>query len=742
MNNASNHSVYAEWSANTYTVKFAGYNYTGPTELLFNPVTGQACTKSIGSSTGTNNGCMKWYAFLDSEESETVNLILDHNTTGNVSWNADGGETPVTANTQLVTDVSNWNENIKNTARLITASEVQQIAPTNQNWDVNNNNTWYYLHTGTTTSYRGAAGSNTYDWLFDNTSGCVYYGCNVAASYTSGYWTSDFAVSGTAWYVSSSGSLYHSSVIYDRWESSYIGIPPVITVDKKLFNIYNSSIKDVTYGNTYGTLPTPAKDGYTFNGWYTTGGVKVESNTIVTNTANHTLYAQWIANTYTISFDANAGINFGIPVYFNVSSGKQCTENDYKNNSDKMGNTGCLKFYVIANNGTVTSMLLDHNITLKIEWINATDYAAANTDNTSCAHPSCSDEGPITAHRQLKIDTANWQGTLTPANYTDSSSKNGSSYGVLNYTGYKARFLTREDLKAITGIDDGFKSLGSYQNGVVGSHQYAWLFDYTKNCVNYGCNVSQDDIRGYWLSTSYSARDVYAIRYDGQQDYTEAANADGGIRPVIEVLTKNLTIESTLKKEFEFNSYYSLPANPARTGYTFMGWYTSASGGTKVDSTTQVTNASNHTLYAQWQSNCFVAGTQVYTENGYKNIEDIKVGEKVYSYNFDTNSLELSKVVDTIRNTTNTTYKMTIGNSELEMTHMHPLYIVGKGWVEANKINIGDKILDANGNKIEITNITTIEHSNPIPIYNITVDGNHNYYVGNNRILVHNKGDK
>ena len=53
--------------------------------------------------------------------------------------------------------------------------------------------------------------------------------------------------------------------------------------------------KTVTKGSTYGTLPTPTRSGYTFNGWYTSasGGTKVTSSTTVSASSDHTLYAQW-----------------------------------------------------------------------------------------------------------------------------------------------------------------------------------------------------------------------------------------------------------------------------------------------------------------------------------------------------------------------------------------------------------------------------------------------------------------
>lgn len=49
-----------------------------------------------------------------------------------------------------------------------------------------------------------------------------------------------------------------------------------------------------------------------------------------------------------------------------------------------------------------------------------------------------------------------------------------------------------------------------------------------------------------------------------------------------------------------YDSAYGALPTPTRSGYTFKGWYTSSSGGTKVDGDTKVTTAGNHILYAQW----------------------------------------------------------------------------------------------------------------------------------------------
>lgn len=60
-----------------------------------------------------------------------------------------------------------------------------------------------------------------------------------------------------------------------------------------------------------------------------------------------------------------------------------------------------------------------------------------------------------------------------------------------------------------------------------------------------------------------------------------------------QVSTKNDTVTYGSK-------YNSLPDASRKGGYTFDGWYTDQTNGTKVDSDTTVTTAKNHILYAHW----------------------------------------------------------------------------------------------------------------------------------------------
>ena len=69
--------------------------------------------------------------------------------------------------------------------------------------------------------------------------------------------------------------------------------------------------KIVTFDAAYDTLPTPTREGYTFEGWYLsktefTPANKVEATTIVKTPGDHMLYANWTANTYTVTFNPNA----------------------------------------------------------------------------------------------------------------------------------------------------------------------------------------------------------------------------------------------------------------------------------------------------------------------------------------------------------------------------------------------------------------------------------------------------
>ena len=75
-----------------------------------------------------------------------------------------------------------------------------------------------------------------------------------------------------------------------------------------------TATKSVMQGSSYGTLPTPTRDTYRFDGWFTdaTNGSQVTSATTM-GTANTTIYAHW-TKTYAITYNAgNATSVTGLP---------------------------------------------------------------------------------------------------------------------------------------------------------------------------------------------------------------------------------------------------------------------------------------------------------------------------------------------------------------------------------------------------------------------------------------------
>ena len=59
--------------------------------IYFNPETGNSCKEDEVESSNIKTGCMKWYVVSQTDDS--VNLILDHNTTGRIFLDNDLNDT-------------------------------------------------------------------------------------------------------------------------------------------------------------------------------------------------------------------------------------------------------------------------------------------------------------------------------------------------------------------------------------------------------------------------------------------------------------------------------------------------------------------------------------------------------------------------------------------------------------------------------------------------------------------------
>ena len=70
---------------------------------------------------------------------------------------------------------------------------------------------------------------------------------------------------------------------------------------------------------------------------------------------------------------------------------------------------------------------------------------------------------------------------------------------------------------------------------------------------------------------------------------------------------------SSCTKPVTYSSTYGTMPTPTRTGYTFVGWYTSASGGTNITSSSTVSITAPQTLYAHWTDTKVVSNVSLYS---------------------------------------------------------------------------------------------------------------------------------
>lgn len=176
----------------------------------------------------------------------------------------------------------------------------------------------------------------------------------------------------------------------------------------------------------------------------------------------------------------------------------------------------------------------------------------------------------------------------------------------------------------------------------------------------------------------------------------------------------------------------------------------------KVYNLLNVTNC--HTFFADGKvvhnsRFCFQIGTKVTMADGsFKNIENVRIGDLVLSYNENTGKLERRRVINTHNPIHNDLIRYTFSNgNSLICTYDHPLYTSDLNLVsfksnltnsrydlhrKVNDIQIGNSFLTKDGEPIQLKTIEILP-KNLNQTYMITVDRNHNFFA--NGILSHNK---
>lgn len=139
------------------------------------------------------------------------------------------------------------------------------------------------------------------------------------AGFTFDSWNTERDGSGLTYLTGQSGIQFTVNTnLYAIWRSN---TRYVVSFDYQGGAEYGSEStpnKEVIQGEAYGALPIQVyKDGYIFGGWFTLRngeGTKITQDTIFDKTYNETLYAYWIGNSVTISFDPLEGAGTIAPI--------------------------------------------------------------------------------------------------------------------------------------------------------------------------------------------------------------------------------------------------------------------------------------------------------------------------------------------------------------------------------------------------------------------------------------------
>ncbi len=400
--------------------------------------------------------------------------------------------------------------------------------------------------------------------------------------------------------VSLDGEFQDSSTIYARW------IPKDVSVNL-VTGLGNTQLINYKFGEAYSTkLPDNLeKEGYYFGGWYLDERYnnKVQSDTEVSNTSTHSLFARWIS-------DGKRNI------IYNANGGTVDTESAVLTGGEKYGSlpvptrtgydfSGWFDAQEDGNRITADSIVL-YDIELYAHWTpkafrvyfhrndgsNSSDYKNVYYGGTFEDAISNLGNYEREGHMFLGWFTDQEGGTQITPNAIVTTDVPENLYAHWRANRHTIRFDANGgsvDTNSVT-VDWGTE-YGELPTPVRYGYNFdGWLDEYESPV--YGSNKVERDITLFakWVSKKPMV-ELFRNTGDGSDFYYGAS------------VTYNGTYASILDDV----------ENPAREGKTFIGWFTQRDGGEQIFDYTRVTKAESHNLYAHWRSNQY---TIVYNANG------------------------------------------------------------------------------------------------------------------------------
>ncbi len=127
-------------------------------------------------------------------------------------------------------------------------------------------------------------------------------------------------------------------------------------------------------------------------------------------------------------------------------------------------------------------------------------------------------------------------------------------------------------------------------------------------------------------------------------------------------------------------------------------------------------------------TSCFAAGTPLLTPDGFKPIEQLRVGDLVLSRSEDEPESEPipKRVVDLLHSYAPLVHVNVRGRT-IRTTAEHPCWVVDRGWVDAQMLKPGDLLLGAGG---EQTTVQSVEFpTEATAVYNVAIQDYQTYLV-------------
>ncbi len=134
---------------------------------------------------------------------------------------------------------------------------------------------------------------------------------------------------------------------------------------------------------------------------------------------------------------------------------------------------------------------------------------------------------------------------------------------------------------------------------------------------------------------------------------------------------------------------------------------------------------------------CFVEGTALLTEQGNTPIQNVAVGELVYSVDPRTGERRWCSVQEWVRHDVTRLVDLTIADEAIACSPEHPFWVCGMGWTQAGDLTVGDVLLDADGMERKVEAVSARQGT--FAVYNLEIAELHTYHVSGLSILVHNK---